>query len=30
METDALVEARIAAVLPYLNERQSRIYLEAV
>lgn len=29
MDTDVLVEARIAAVLPSLNERQSRIYLAA-
>ena len=29
METDVVVEARIAAVLPLLNERQSRLYLAA-
>ena len=29
METDVVVEARIATVLPLLNERQSRIYLAA-
>ena len=29
MEFDAVVEARIATVLPFLNECQSRIYLAA-